>query len=241
MADDHLFPRFLVKVSKNRKVPAVSIITMAVFTIVLCQWDFTTLVMATTPLMLYLYMTIAIAARKLRKIYPVEERKEKGMYVMRGGNAGLNFMTLLPFVISVIALYVNGTEYFISGFLMLFASLIGYILCKWFYGGLSKVDPNRYRINPKTKLAFGDTIHIGFYLLLCGVAAFAGSILLYLYEGSRGEAYYLEEYGGGFFGNFWGMLDVCRYGGIILMILGLVIMTIGRKIERVDQYEASAK
>lgn len=238
MADDHLFPRFMVKLSKKRKVPAVSIITMALFTVALCQWDFTTLVMATTPLMLYLYMALAIATRRLRKKYPVEERKAKGLFVIPGGNLGLNFMTVLPFVISIIALYVNGTEYFISGFLMLLISLVGYLLCKWYYGGLNKVDPEKYLINPRTRLGLGDTIHIGFYVTFCGIAAFIGSILLYLYEGSWGEEYYLEEYGSGFFSDFWGMLDACRYGGIALILIGLVTLAAGRRIEKRDRETA---
>ena len=232
MADDHLFPRFLVKVSKNRGVPAVSIITMACFTVVLCQWDFTTLVMATTPLMLYLYMAIAIATRRLRKKYPVEERKEKGLFVIPGGKVGLNFMTILPFIISIIALYVNGTEYFISGFIMLFIGLIGYLVCKWFYGGLVKVDPVLYPLNPKTKLALGDTINIGVYMVLCGVASLAGSFLLRLYEGGWGEEYYLDTYKTGFFSDFWGMLNTCRVGGIILILVGALTIYFGRKIEK---------
>lgn len=237
MADDHLFPRFLVKLSKKRKVPAVSILVMAAFTILLCRWDFTTLVMATTPLMLYLYMALAVATRRLRKIYPVEERKAKGLFVVPGGKLGLNFITAMPIVISIIALYVNGTEYFISGFLMLLISLIGYLICKWLYGGLYRVDPVKYPINPKTKLAVGDVKHIGAYAILCGIAAFAGSILLYLYEGDSGEAYYLEEYGKGFFSDFWGMLSACRWGGILLIVIGVVIFRIGRRIEKPAEYQ----
>lgn len=232
MADDHLFPRFLVKLSKNRKVPAVSIIIMALFTILLCQWDFTTLVMATTPLMLYLYMALAITTRKLRKVYPVEERKAKGLYVAPGGKLGLNFITIMPIVISIIALYVNGTEYFISGFIMLLISLIGYLVCKWCYGGLYKVDPLKYPINLKTKLAVGDVKHIGAYIMLCGIAAFLGSILLHLYEGSWGQEYYLEEYGNGFFSDFWGMLSACRWGGILLVLTGILVFVIGRHFEK---------
>ncbi len=234
MADDHLFPRFLVRTSKKRKVPVVSILTMAAFTIVLCQWDFTTLVMATTPLMLYLYMAIAIAIRRLRKKYPIADRKEKGLFIIPGGKFGLNFMTALPFIISIIALYVNGTEYFISGFIMLFIGLVGYLCFKWFYGGLYKVDPVLYPLNPKTKLAIGDTVNIGVYLLLCGIVALAGSMLLKFYEGAWGEEYYLETYESGFFSDFWGMLDACRIGGIVMIVLGILSIWIGKKIERIS-------
>lgn len=232
MADDHLFPGFLVRLSKKRKVPAVSIIIMAIFTVLLCQWDFTTLVMATTPLMLYLYIALAVTTRKLRKIYPVEERKAKGLFVIPGGNAGLNFVTALPVIISIVALYVNGTEYFISGFLTLFISLVGYLVCKWTFGGLYYVDPEKYPINPKTRLGRGDVKQISIYIILCGVAALAGSVLLYLYEGAWGEEYYLEEYGSGFFSDFWGMLSACRWGGGALVLIGMAVLIIAGKLEK---------
>jgi amino acid transporter len=232
MADDHLFPRFLVKLSKKRKVPAVSIIIMAFFTVLLCQWDFTTLVMATTPLMLYLYIALAVTTRKLRKVYPVEERKARGLFVIPGGNAGLNFMTALPVVISIIALYVNGTEYFISGFLMLFISLIGYLICKWNFGGLYRLDPLKYPINPRTGLAQGDIKQISVYIILCGAAALAGSVLLNLYEGEWGEAYYLAEYETGFFSDFQGMLAACRWGGALLILVGIAVFFIAGKLEK---------
>lgn len=232
MADDHLFPQFLVRLSKKRKVPAVSILIMAGFTVILCRWDFTTLVMATTPLMLYLYIALAIATRRLRKSHPVSERIEKGLYVIAGGNAGLNFVTGLPIIIAIIAIYVNGTEYFISGFLMLIISLFGYLICKWRYGGLERIDPVKYPVNPKTKLAVGDLTHISIYFILCGIAALAGSVLLYLYEGEWGEAYYMEEYGSGFFSDFWGMLSACRWGGIILILTGILALFLTSPIEK---------
>jgi len=232
MADDHLFPRSLVWLSTKRRVPAVSIIIMAFFTILLCQWDFTTLVMATTPLMLYLYIALTVTTRRLRKIYPVEERKARGLFVIPGGNVGLNFMTILPVVISVIALYVNGTEYFISGFLMLLISLVGYLVCKWTYGGLYHLDPVKYPINPRTGLAQGDVKQISIYIILCGIAALAGSVLLYLYEGEWGEEYYLEEYGSGFFSDFWGMLNTCRWGGILMILSGIAVLFIAGHIEK---------
>lgn len=240
MADDHLFPQFMVRLSKKRKVPAVSIITMAFFTILLCRWDFTTLVMATTPLMLYLYIALAVATRRLRKIYPVEERKAKGLFVIPGGNLGLNFMTAMPIVISLIALYVNGTEYFISGFLMLLISLVGYIICKWAYGGLYRIDPVRYPINPRTRLAKGDVKQISIYIILSGIAALLGSILLYLYEGEWGEEYYLEMYETGFFSDFWGMLDACRWGGTAMILCGMAVLLISKRLEKTEGYQEAS-
>lgn len=229
MADDHLFPRFLCRVSKKRGVPALSIIIMAVFTIFLCKFDFVTLAMATTPPMLYLYMCLAVAVHRLRKVYPVEARKKLGLYYIPFGKVGLYAMTICPFIIAAIALYVNGTDYFVAGFLMLAISLVGYLICKWVYGGMAKEDPIGHPLNPKTKLAKGDTVYIGAYVALAGFVALLGSILLKWYEGSWGEEYYLDEYGSGFFSDFWGMINWCRIAGIVMLIVGLVLFFIGRK------------
>lgn len=231
MSDDHLFPKFLCKVSKSRGVPHVAIIVMACFTVLLCKFDFTTLIMATTPLQLYIYMALSVCVLKLRKEYPVAERKEQHLYVMVGGKAGLYLMTLMPFVICLIALYVNGTDYFIAGFALMAISLILYIICKLAYKGRVKDDPEAYPLNPRTHMTLGDTINIGVYLFLSGILAFVGSILLYLYEHSDGPAYYLATYHHGLFSNFYAMINLCRWGGLILIIVGVVLWVIGNKTE----------
>lgn len=231
MADDNLFPRFLVKVSQKRGVPHVAILAMALFTVVLANFNFKTLVMAVTPLQLYIYMAVAICVRRLRKVYPVEERKKQGLFVMPYGKFGLHVFTIMPFVISVIALYVNGTEYFIAGFIMMLVSMLGYMICKWIYKGRVKESADLYPLNPKTKLAIGDLIHIGVYTFLSGIAALLGSVLLFLYEGSWGEEYYLKQYKTGFFSDFGGMIAACRWGGIILIVVGLAVWYYGRKTE----------
>ncbi len=83
-----MFPRTLCKVDK-RGVPTLSIILLAIFTIITCQFDFTTLVMASTPIQLYMYLALILCVFKLRKEYPVEERKKMGMTAMPGGNIAM--------------------------------------------------------------------------------------------------------------------------------------------------------
>lgn len=61
LADDFMFPRGLCKVSRRFKSPHVAIIVLACITIVCCKLDFETLVMATTPLQLFLYILLAVA------------------------------------------------------------------------------------------------------------------------------------------------------------------------------------
>ncbi len=230
LADDHMFPKFMCKVNK-RGVPAVSIIALAIFTLICCKFDFKTLVMTTTPIQLYLYLLMVIALLKLRKEYPVEERRKMGLTVMPGGKIGLAILSIFVLGICIFALYVNGTEYFITGFIVLAAGLVFYLICKWVFKGRVLDDPEAYPLNPKTKLGLGDIIDIGVYILLSGVVAFAGSIILTLYEGSYGAEYYLEEYGKGLFSNFDLMIGICRWMGIALIVVGVIVYFIGKKTE----------
>ena len=222
MADDHMFPLLMKKVDK-RGIPTVSIILLAIFTIITCQFDFTTLVMATTPIQLYMYLAMIFCVVKLRKYYPTDLRKRMGLTVMPGGTLGLVVLSTCVFVICMFAIYVNGTDYFITGFLVLLLGLVGYVVCKWVYKGRVLDDPEAYPLNPKTKLGLGDLIDIGVYIFLSGAMALGGAILLYFYERSYGEEYYLEEYGTGFFSDFYGMIQACLWLGIILLVIGAVI------------------
>ena len=230
MADDHMFPLLMKKVDK-RGIPTVSIILLAIFTIITCQFDFTTLVMATTPIQLYMYLAMIFCVVRLRKYYPTDLRKRMGLTVMPGGTAGLVVLSTCVFVICMFAIYVNGTDYFITGFLVLLLGLVGYVVCKWVYKGRVLDDPEAYPLNPKTKLGLGDLIDIGVYIFLSGAMALGGAIFLYFYERSYGEEYYLEEYGTGFFSDFYGMIQACFWLGIVLLVIGAVVWFIGKRTE----------
>ena len=147
------------------------------------------------------------------------------------------------FLICMFAIYVNGTDYFITGFLVLLLGLIGYVLCKWAYKGRVLDNAEAYPLNPKTKLGLGDLIDIGVYIFFSGAMALGGAIFLFFYESSYGEEYYLEEYGTGFFSDFYGMIDACKWLGIVLLVLGAVIWFIGKKTEgdKVQQLQTIRK
>lgn len=233
MADDHMFPKIMKKVDK-RGIPTVSIILLAVFTIITCQFDFATLVMATTPIQLYLYLMLIACVVKVRRRYPIEERKKMGLTVMPGGKIGLLVLGACVFFICMFAIYANGADYFITGFTVLFVGLVAYILCKWIYKGRALEDPEIYPLNPKTKLGLGDLINIGVYIFLMGAIALVGSIFLYFYEGSYGVTYYLQENQTGLFSDFYGMLNICKWMGLLLIAVGIVIIFVGRKTEGVS-------
>lgn len=226
LADDHLCPQFLVKVSKNRGVPYVGILSLALVTYILCQSDFTTLVSMEVVFMLALYIILPISVIKLRKKMPVEHRLERGLYVIKGSNKRLIYYCGFPIVISIIALLINGTDYLTLGLIALCTGPIAYIIFKKACGGLSVNDPEN---NPKSKwgLAIGDTVRLGLFSLYAGLMAFLGQFWLRWYEIDYGE-WGPEDYDT--FGNVIPQVQMgLAIGGIILIVLGIVLFVIGKK------------
>ena len=133
--------------------------------------------------------------------------------------------------IAVIGLLVNGTEYFLLGFVSIGSAVVAYIIIKWIYGGLYRVDAEKFPLNPKTKLAQGDLQRFGAFFIAFGLYAIVGTLFLQWYEGSWGPEYYLDTYGSGLISNFWLMLKVGRIGGAIGTILGIVLLAIGKKTD----------
>lgn len=228
MADDHLCPRFLVKVSKKRGVPILSILLLGATTVLMMNFDFSTLLVILGPLALMVYVLLGISLLIIRKRYPVEERK---CYYVKGGKVKIGIIAIAPMVIAIIGLLVNGTEYFLLGFVSIGSAVVAYIIFKLMYGGLYKLNAEKYPINPKTRLAKGDITRIGAFLLAFGLYALLGSCFLVWYEGSWGPEYYLETYGSGLMSNFWLMIQVARIGGIAATIIGLILFLLGKKTD----------
>lgn len=230
LADDNLCPKFLVKVSKKRGVPYVGILSLAVVTLILAQSDFTTLVSMEVVFMLALYIILPLAVIKLRKKLPVEERKKRGLFVMPGGGAGLIFYAGFPIAIAIIALLINGTDYLVMGLIATATGPVAYVIFKKLYGGLSKNDPERYPMNPKTKLAAGDTVRIGVYLILAGVMAFFGQFWLKWYEIDYGE-WGPDDY------DMMGdmipqVLEILKWAGLAAIVIGIIAAVIGNKKDK---------
>lgn len=229
LADDHLSPKILIKVSKNRGVPYVGIISLTIVTILLAQFDFTILVMGEVVFMIALYIILSISTIILRKKIPVSERN--GRYVISGGKIGLYLCCGLPFMICIIALLINGTEYLLIGLIAISTGPVLYIIIKRIYGGLYVDNPEKYPINPKTKLAVGDIGRIALYCIITGSFSILGSFFLLWYEGDWGTEYYLEEYGSGLISNFSTMISILQYGGAATAIFGVILIVLHKRIE----------
>lgn len=227
LGNDKLCPNFLTKLSKNRKVPYWPILILAAITLVLMNFDFSVLVTIITPLGILCYVVLAFVFVKLRKKYPLEKRGD--VYHIKGGKAMIAYVVACPIIVGIVGLFVNGTEYFLIGFVSIISGVIAYAVFKWIYGGMAKIDPIRYPLNPKTRLAKGDITRFGFFFLLFGIYLFAGSLFLTWYEGPWGEGYYLDTYGTGLMSNFWLMINIAKFGGIALAVIGAVLLFIGKK------------
>ena len=226
LADDHLCPQFLVKVSRNRGVPYVGILSLAIVTYILCQSDFTTLVSMEVVFMLALYIILPISVIKLRKKLPVEERAKKGLYWIKGGSGVLVYFCGLPILIAIIALLVNGTDYLVWGLIALCSGPIAYIIFKKCFGGLSVNDPEG---NPTNGfgLAKGDTTRIGVFSMCAGAMAFFGKFWLHWYEIDWGE------WEGDDYDTLGDMIpqvqEALMWCGLAAIILGLILFFVGRK------------
>lgn len=203
LADDHLCPPVLVKVSRSKGVPWVGILSLAVVTYILAQSSFTTLVSMEVVFMLALYIILPVSVVKLRRRIPVDERKKRGLYVMPGGRAGLIFYCGAPVLISVTALLINGTDYLAIGLMGLCSGPVVYVIFKKLYGGFAVDDPEGCPVN-RAGLAVGDSARIGVFMLLAGAMAFLGQFWLRWYE---------IDYGG------WGPEDYDTFGSCILEVL----------------------
>ncbi|MDR1028126.1 MAG: hypothetical protein LBL63_01760, partial [Clostridiales Family XIII bacterium] len=230
LADDNLCPKFLVKVSKKRGVPYVGVLSLAIVTALLAQFEFTTLVMAEVVFIVALYILLPFSVVKLRKLYPIEERRKRNLYVMPGGNIGIYFFAGIVLVIAIISFMINGTDYFLIGIIACSTGPLFYVILKWVYGGVK--DDARYPLNPRTKLARGDLWNLTVYSLFAGVFSVVGSFFLSWYEGGWGEEYYANEAESPFFTDFAWMIDLLRYIGVGLIVFGVVMFLLGRKYER---------
>ena len=232
LADDKLCPKFLVKVSQKRGVPVLAILLLSATTLVMMNFDFSTLLTFIAPLAIIIYIVLAVTLIVLRRKFPVEERGNA--YYIKGGKWKIWLIAACPFVIGIVGLLVNGTEYFLLGFVSIGSGVFFYMIFKWIYGGLYKLDPEKYPINPKTKLALGDTVRIGAYFLSFGTYAFIGSFFLSWYEGGWGPDYYLEMYKTGIASNFNLMIEIARYGGITAIIIGAILFSLGKNYDKCE-------
>lgn len=232
LCKDNLCPKFLSNVSKNRKVPVIPIILLGIVNLILVNLDFSVLVNMLSPILFVIYVGLGFAYAKIRKDYPVEKRGN--LYYVKSKLAPV-YIAGGPLLVGVISYIVNGTEYFLLAFAVIIAAVVFYPIFKWVYGGYYKNDPENNPINPRTKLAQGDIGRFGSFFLIFGAFAFIGSFLLVVYQGGWGSEYYIDTYGSGFMSNFWLMIKMIRWLGVVMLALGAVLSFVGKKYDPIPE------
>lgn len=232
LGKDHLCPKFLTKNSKKTGVPVWPLIILAIVNLVLVNLDFEILIIILSPLLFICYCGCAMCFVKIRKLYPVEKRGN--LYYVKGKYSPYYIVGAMCLV-GIVGLMMNGTEYFLMGYVLIITAIIFYLICKRVYGGCAIDEPEEFPLNPKTKLCKGDLVRFSTYFFIFGALALFGSIFLGWYEADWGPDYYLDLYGEGFISNFWLMIKTARWIGIIMLVLAVVLRVVGKKVDPIPQ------
>ena len=234
LADDNLAPPILVKCDKKHGVPYVAVLSVAITNMVLCVLPFEVVIVVDVFLLVSAYIMIFISAMILRKKIPADQIKFK----IPGGYAFLCLICIVPILIGIFSFFINGTEYFIGGMIGIVSGPILYYIWKRMYGGLAKKDPVGYPINPRTKLAVGDTRRMAFNFFVISLMGFIGKPWLYWFEGSDyygAEDYYPETYPDGIlnklFGNWEGMLGAIQISAYVFMAIAVILFVVSMTVE----------
>ena len=108
LADDHLAPPIFVKCDEKHGVPYISVLSVGIVNLILCNFAFTTVVVVDVFLLVAAYVMIFISALILRRKIPEEELKFK----IPGGYGALLVICIMPCIIAFVAFFINGTDYF---------------------------------------------------------------------------------------------------------------------------------
>ena len=190
MALDNLAPKSLTKVSKNRHVPYIGVLSLTAVSLILCNFNFDVLVTMDVTLLMVGYVLVFLSTAVLRKTEPDMERP----FRIPGGDTFVKILITPGLIIATAALFLNGADYYLGGMIALISSPIMYIIWKRMYGGLYANDPEKYPINPRTKLAVGDMHRIPIMFGIIAVIGLIGSLWWFDWYEVGWESYYEDCY-----------------------------------------------
>jgi amino acid transporter len=192
LSKDNLAPKSISSLTRKYHTPYIGIFSMAVFNIVASYFDFDVIVTVDVMLLMVDYVLVFISGARLRYREPDLARPFK----IPGGARSVTALIVPGVAIAVLALFLNGSDYFLGGMIGLISSPIMYVVWKRYYGGMTKEDPEKYPINPKTKLGKGDLHRTSAIFLLFAAFGIFGSFVFFPWYESDWGSYYVEVYGG---------------------------------------------
>lgn len=178
LAEDNLAPKILVKCSKERGVPYVAVLSLGIFSLIVCMFPFGVIVVVDVFLFMSAYALIFISACILR----VREGGLPRPFKVPIGTTAFIAMCIPALIIIFIAFFINGTDYFAGGMAALVTGPMMYFVFKRRYGGLTQVDPLNYPVNSKTGLGIGDTKRMAWMFAAMTVIGFIASFFLPWYD-----------------------------------------------------------
>lgn len=190
LADLKFGPKILARLSKKRGTPVVSLVIVAVVSIILIPAGFAFLVVVDVFFSLAVCALVVVSALILKRRLDPSEFKFK----VPGGKGFHTFICGLVLVLCVFTILVNGSDYFLGGMFAAFLLPIIYMILKRIYKGATVDDPVNFPINPKTGFGFGDLLKIGGTFVAVGLFTNIARPILWLYERDWGEEYYMDEY-----------------------------------------------
>jgi amino acid transporter len=190
LADEHFGPRALAKLTSRRGTPYVSLTVVVLVTIALLgtpnhPLDFTFLVVIDVFFSVIVCALTVISALILKRRIPPEEVPFK----TPGGKPMHNIMAGLVLFFCVVIVLINGTDYFLGGYIVMLIIPLLYVVAKLIWKGTTVNEPRLYPIDPRTKLGFGDISKLGAYFLGFGVFGSISRFFLQWYEGDWGPGY----------------------------------------------------
>jgi len=230
LAEDNLAPRILVKCSKDRGVPYIAVLSLGIFSLVMCMFPFSVIVVVDVMLFMSAYTLIFIAACILRVREPDLPRPFK----VPVGTKVFIAMCIPSLIIIFVAFFINGTDYFVGGMAALVTGPVMYFIFKRKYGGLTRIDPVNYPLNSSTGLGIGDTRRMAW---LFGIMTFVGLIATLFLPWYDDPAYYTETYG--IEGLFDILMSCIRWITAASGLLTVVLIIIAFRFEPNDTKQAA--
>ena len=129
---------------------------MGIFSLLISPFSFDVIIVVDVMLLMASYVLIFIAGIVLK----FKEGNMPRPYKVPVGTKVFNAMCMPPILIAFIALFINGTDYFLGGMVGIVSGPVMYFIFKRMYGGMAKIDSVKYPLNPKTRLGFGDVRRI---------------------------------------------------------------------------------